>query len=141
MEKTYHAIVSGKPKKDKGKLINVLGKDEKTLKARAFTDGKEARLYYEVITSNGEYSLMKIKIEGGQFHQIRSQLSLAGFPILGDVKYLPAGRQVEGKWDNPRAIALCATGLFFKAATTEEIIALSIDIPKEWDKYLSTGNT
>ena len=141
VEKTYHAIVSGKPKKDKGKLINVLGKDGKTLKARAFTDGKEARLYYEVITSNGEYSLMKIKIEGGQFHQIRSQLSLAGFPILGDVKYLPAGRQVEGKWDNPRAIALCATGLFFKAATTEEIIALSIDIPKEWDKYLSTGNT
>src|SRR3989344_7450487 len=66
VEKTYHAIVSGKPKKDKGKLINVLGKDEKTLKARAFTDGKEARLYYEVITSNGEYSLMKIKIEGGQ---------------------------------------------------------------------------
>lgn len=139
VEKTYQAIVLGKPAQHKGVLTNLLGKDTKSSKARNFADGKEAKLYYELVKSNGKYSLLKITIEGGQFHQIRAQLSLAGFPILGDVKYLSAGRQVGSEWKDSKSIALCATDISFKAATTQEIIRLSIEVPKEWNKYLSTG--
>ena len=131
VEKTYRAIVCGKPEKNNGILVNILGKDTKTMKARGFPDGKEAKLYYQVLKSHGNYSLLKIKIDGGKFHQIRSQLSLAGFPILGDVKYGGQG------WPDSGAIALCATGLSFKAATEQKIIALSIEIPVERQKYLS----
>jgi len=128
--KTYQAIVVGKPAAQKGILTNILGKDTKTMKARNFADGKEAKLYYEVVKSHGKYSLLNVKIEGGQFHQIRSQLSLAGFPILGDVKY---GGQV---WSNEKGIALCATKIIFRTATTDEIITVSADVPEDWEHYL-----
>src|SRR3989344_7055737 len=73
VEKTYHAIVIGTPKENRGVLINNLIKDDKLKKGREKANGKIAKLYYEVIKSNKTYSLLKIKIEGGQFHQIRSQ--------------------------------------------------------------------
>ncbi|OGZ67031.1 MAG: hypothetical protein A3C58_00730 [Candidatus Staskawiczbacteria bacterium RIFCSPHIGHO2_02_FULL_34_10] len=132
IEKNYHALVIGKPNSNKGVLINKLGKDSKLLKAKNYLDGVEVKLYYEVVKSNEIYSLLKIKIEGGKFHQIRAQLSIAGFPILGDIKYK------GGSWDNKEAIALCATELSFKAATEEKIINLAIGLPKEWKNYLST---
>jgi len=134
VEKTYHAIVTGNMPQKRGVLINTLIKDKKLKKGREKSDGKEARLFYEVVKFNKNYSLLKISIEGGQFHQIRAQLSLAGFPILGDVKYKGE------KWSDTRSIALCATGLSFKTATTKEMVSLSIDLPKEWDMYLSTPN-
>ncbi len=132
IEKMYQAIVIGKPEKHSGILVNKLGKDEKLKKAKEYDDGKEARLFYEVLKSNGRYSLLKIKIEGGKFHQIRSQLSLAGLPILGDVKY--------GAKDplNDKSIALCATELSFVPATSNQTVKITTQIPTEWNNYLST---
>ena len=137
VEKTYHAIVGPppmagsrqgreKPLKSRGVLINNLIKDEKLKKAlihpapqgklQKYFDGKEARLYYEVVKSSDNYSLLKIKLETGKFHQIRSQLSLAGFPILGDVKYGHSSHKAS-EWQTQNSIALCATGLSFYCAT------------------------
>src|SRR3989344_18737 len=132
VEKTYHAIVIGTPKENRGVLINNLIKDEKLKKGREKANGKIAKLYYEVIKSNKTYSLLKIKIEGGQFHQIRSQLSLAGFPILGDVKYGAKNHLPD------IGVALCATGLSFYSATEDKKIDLSVQIPEEWNSKLST---
>ncbi len=132
IEKSYQALVCGKPHKSRGVLTNFLGKDEKTLKAREFEDGKEANLYYEVVKSNGKYSLLKIQIDTGKFHQIRSQLSLAGFPILGDVKY---GAPIAL---DDMSIALIATDISFHQAVGGELVKLSVEIPQAWQKYLST---
>ncbi|OGZ65679.1 MAG: hypothetical protein A3D34_02935 [Candidatus Staskawiczbacteria bacterium RIFCSPHIGHO2_02_FULL_33_16] len=136
VEKIYHAMVCGRLKTQKGTLTHFLIKDEKLKKGREAKDGKEANLYYEVIRSNTDYSLLKIKIEGGQFHQIRTQLSIAGFPVLGDVKYLPGGRQVKGRWNNEKAIALCATQLSFYPATSDKLVVISIELPEEWKEYI-----
>ncbi len=130
VEKIYHAIVIGRPEKEKGILTNTLIKDEKLKKSRENSNGQETRLYYETIKSNEKYSLLKIKIETGKFHQIRAQLSLAGFPILGDVKY--------GAY-NPlpdKSVALCATSLSFYPATSEDMVTISIEIPEEWNQYI-----
>ena len=148
IEKIYQAIVIGKPPKNRGIFTHRLIKDEKFKKARKSEKGEEVNLYYEIIKSNNTYSLLKIKIDGGKFHQIRAQLSLAGFPILGDVKYLPSrlpagrqGRQAAAEWHDPKSIALCATDISFKTATSKEEIRLSTQMPKEWEEYLSTGKT
>lgn len=135
VEKTYHAIVTGKPKESRGLLINNLIKDEKLKKARSasnknFDNIKEVRLYYEVVKSGADYSLLKIKLETGMFHQIRSQLSLAGFPILGDLKYGDKNSLMD------KSVALCATELSFYCATEDKRVNLSIPIPEEWSKYL-----
>ena len=130
IEKSYQAIVIGKPTQQSGILVNKLGKDEKLKKAKEYDDGKEVKLFYEILKFNSNYSLLKIKIEGGKFHQIRSQLSLAGLPILGDVKY-GAKDPLEDK-----SIALCATELTFMPATSNQAIKISTQIPTEWSRYL-----
>lgn len=131
IEKTYQAIVCGRPKSAKGILTNYLLKDEKLKKARhnsaPGSGAVEVKLFYEVLKSNSKYSLLRVKIDAGKFHQIRAQLSLAGLPILGDVKY--GGLT----WGNEKAIALCATNISFKMATENKVIDLSIDIPEEWE--------
>lgn len=134
IDKTYQALVLGKPTKDRGVLTNVLIKDEKLKKGREKEGGKEAHLHYEVLKTNGTYSLLQISIEEGQFHQIRTQLSLAGLPILGDIKY---GAK-DFSWTDKQSIALAATGISFTPATELGKVNLSIKTPKEWDKYFST---
>lgn len=119
IDKTYHALVAGKPKQKQGTLIN-----------------GDMVLHYQVEKA-GTYSLLKIQIEGGKYHQIRIQLSKAGWPIVGDVKHLPAGRQVADiMWHDAKAIALAATGLSFQKATEDEKINLTIDLPNSWDRYI-----
>ncbi len=132
VEKTYHAVVLGKPKQNEGKLVNFLKKTEKE-------NTKRAELFYEVLASNKKYSLLKIKLQTGRFHQIRIQLSSMGFPILGDIRYgapflLP-----------DKNIALSATSLSFKTATklfpavsgtSEGKEEISMPIPGGWKKYV-----
>ncbi len=131
IEKIYYAVVSGKLPKSRGELVNYLGKDQE--KKRAVSGSKKAELYYEVIKSNDDYSLLKIRLGTGKFHQIRIQLSLAGFPILGDLKY-------GAKEPLPdRSIALSANSIAFKLATGDEIKKISIPLPPAWDQYYDRG--
>jgi 23S rRNA pseudouridine1911/1915/1917 synthase len=129
--KIYHAVVLGKPNQNRGVLVNYLNKDEKNKRAViSDNNGQEAELYYEVVASNDKYSLLKIQLKTGRFHQIRAQLANAGFPIVGDLKY-------GAKTPLPdKSIALAATNLFFLTATTQDEVNLSIPLPKEWQDYI-----
>lgn len=135
VEKTYYAIVCGRPKTDRRVLVDYI-KKLKTQNSKFKTTTQNSKtsdrvnLCYETIKSNNKYSLLRIKIDTGKFHQIRAQLSAAGFPILGDVKY------GGSRWHNPKAIALCATELSFMSTTKEKQIHLKIGLPEEWRKYL-----
>ena len=132
IQKTYHVLVTGKVKENRGTLINQLGKDTKLFKAAEYAGGKEAVLHYELVESNKRYSLLKVNIEGGQFHQIRAQLAMVRLPIVGDVKYKGE------KWHDSNSIALCAAELQFTAATTGQAVRIVAEIPAEWRKLLST---
>ena len=107
IEKIYHALILGRPKQNKGNLVNFLKKGDAG-------KPKRAELDYEVITSNNKYSLLKINLKTGRFHQIRNQLELLGHSIV---------RQ-------DRNICLCATSISFKLATKDEIKTIAIPIPK-----------
>lgn len=128
-EKTYHALVYGVIEKKSGKLVNKLEKDNDRRRSRASKKGDYAELLYDVISSGNGYSLVKIRLVTGKFHQIRIQFSLIGHPIVGDVKY--GAREVF-----PWGIALAATGLSFATATTNAWKTISIPIPKEWEELL-----
>jgi 23S rRNA pseudouridine1911/1915/1917 synthase len=134
VEKIYHALVLGKPGAVKGHLTHYIKKNENTNKVtisrEPFEDAQEARLHYEIVKTNGKYSILKIILGTGRSHQIRSQLSDLGHPIVGDVKY-GAPEPLPDK-----SLALCATSLTFKTATGDEVKNVQIEIPKEWNKYL-----
>jgi len=127
IEKIYHALVEGKPKREEGRLINYLKKDRQKNVVSVFDQdvpgSQKAILRYEVVKTGKNDTLLRITLETGRPHQIRVQLSHIGHPIVGDVKY-GASKSLPDK-----SIALCATSLSFTTATIKEKIEIKIEIP------------
>ncbi len=127
-KKTYLAVVRGVPDKQKGTLIDFLLKNEATnmvsVVRKGTKDAKEAVLDYEVIGTEGGLSLLKIKLHTGRPHQIRVQLSHAGYTLYGDQRYGP-------KINKPgQQIALWAYEVTFEHPTRKELLTFSCKAPK-----------
>ena len=89
MVKEYVAMVHGTPS-EHGDWEDLLWKDSKKNKVfvvkRQRGGVKKARLEFRRLTE-GETSLVHIRLHTGRSHQIRVQLSCRGFPLVGDHKY------------------------------------------------------
>lgn len=89
MVKEYVALVHGTPP-ESGDWTDLLFKDSS--KNKVFVVKKErrgvkkARLEFTRLTE-GETSLVRIRLHTGRSHQIRVQFSSRGFPLVGDHKY------------------------------------------------------
>jgi len=90
MEKRYLALVEGAPTAAQGTLRAHLDESQPHQvyahpNASAIT--REAVTHYRVLRSGMGRTLLELTLETGRRHQIRVQLSHAGCPIVGDVKY------------------------------------------------------
>ena len=143
IQKTYHAIVLGKPKQAHGTIKEKVNKisffaegftnktDEELLaEIKKATKTRTAELEYQVVKSNEKYSLLKVLPKTGRFHQIRIQMAQMGCPILGDAKYSSQNPLAGGN------IGLCATAISFKSATDDKTINLEIPLPDAWKNYI-----
>lgn len=131
VEKVYHAWVSGIVKDQSAVLVNFLKHDENqnytSVYDKEMLDSDRAELSYELIKTEGEFSLLKIILKTGRQHQIRAQLSHIKHPIVGDSKY---GSSINLP---DKRMMLTATSLTFETATTEQVKTVSMDIPvKSW---------
>jgi 23S rRNA pseudouridine1911/1915/1917 synthase len=92
-DKTYLAVVCGKPREAKGKIVSYLKKDERTNTVKIVPQSEEgakrAELDYETLEYNSDtnHSLVKVKLYSGRGHQIRVQMKSIKCPIYGDQKY------------------------------------------------------
>ncbi len=90
-EKRYMAIVHGKLRNNKDTLVHYLLKNRKTNIVSVVKKGtkraKKAILDYEVVSTTGDFSLVKINLHTGRSHQIRVQFSAIGHPLYGDQRY------------------------------------------------------
>ncbi|MGI4993777.1 pseudouridine synthase [Halobacteriovorax sp. GFR7] len=88
-EKTYLAIVKGKVKEGKDLTDRLVSSGIKGEKMIVNDIGVEATLKVEPIfyQDKKDLTLVKITLNEGHRHQIRVQLSHAGFPIVGDPLY------------------------------------------------------
>ncbi len=88
--KRYAAIVRGTPL-PQAKLTDYLVKDEaanQTAVVSADTPGaKLARLSYRTLARDADTALLDVELYTGRPHQIRVQLSHAGLPVVGDMRY------------------------------------------------------
>ena len=89
MVKEYVAMVHGTPPEE-GDWEDLLWKDSAKNKVfvvkRERRGVKKARLEFKRLTE-GEHSLVRIRLHTGRSHQIRVQFSSRGFPLVGDHKY------------------------------------------------------
>lgn len=151
LKKEYLAVVCGKVPENTGRLVDYLAKEkgmavvkdaadaqsEKDADAQAKKDAdvqsekaadpqaKKAVLSYTKKAETKELTLLAVQIETGRFHQIRAQLSHAGFPILGDEKYGSEESKELSREKKIRFTALCAASLSFRHPVTGKTMAFT----------------
>lgn len=126
MRKYYLAITTCVPAHTQGTLTDYLLKDgRKNLSAVADPTVKGAKksvLSYHVLAVQESLALLEIQLKTGRHHQIRVQLSHAGYPLWGDTKYNPQSASAD-EW---LQIALCAYRLEFRHPAAGKDMAFQI---------------
>ena len=88
VQKTYLALVHGRPPAAQGIIEAALGRDVRHRQRIAvMPGGRPARTRYQVLAELGDYSLLSVWPETGRTHQIRVHLAWLGVPIVGDQVY------------------------------------------------------
>ncbi|MBE0661065.1 MAG: RluA family pseudouridine synthase [Bacteroidales bacterium] len=127
--KIYWAIVKNRPPVDEGTLIHFMSRNREKNKSYAFAtprkDSQRAELKYTLIASSEHYHLLEVELLTGRHHQIRSQLSISGCPIKGDLKY-GAPRPNEDA-----SIHLHARKLMFAHPVSGEALNIIAPVPSD----------
>jgi 23S rRNA pseudouridine1911/1915/1917 synthase len=131
LERTYLALVRGRPRSRAGRIEAPIGRDrrEPTRQSLATDRPRDAVTHFELIEQLDEYALLSVRLETGRTHQIRVHLGAIGLPVVGDSVYGvpdPAlGRQF-----------LHATRLAFTHPFTGERVEVESPLPPELARYL-----
>jgi 23S rRNA pseudouridine1911/1915/1917 synthase len=131
LERTYLALVRGRPRSWRGRIEAPIGRDRSDPTRRSLdTDApRDAVTHFEVEELIGRHALLRVRLETGRTHQIRVHLAAIDLPVVGDPVYgVPEpelGRQF-----------LHASGLAFDHPFTEKRVEVESPLPPELEGYL-----
>lgn len=132
LERTYAALVRGRPRSRKGRIEAPIGRDRRdpTRQSLATDNPRDATTHFELLELIGQYALLRVDLETGRTHQIRVHLAAIGLPVVGDPVYGapdPAlGRQF-----------LHAGRLAFEHPFTGDRVDVESPLPPDLERYLS----
>lgn len=89
IQKTYHALVHGRPLWEETEVDIPLRADgdQKHRSVRDIQKGKNATTRFRVLAECGPFTWLEADLITGRTHQIRAHLQLSGFPIVCDPLY------------------------------------------------------
>jgi 23S rRNA pseudouridine1911/1915/1917 synthase len=132
LERTYLALVQGRPRSRSGRIEAAIGRDrsEPTRMSLDSASPRDAVTNFEVDQLWPGYALLRVRLETGRMHQIRVHLAAIDLPVIGDTVYgIPEpllGRQF-----------LHASELAFPHPFSEERIETRAELPPELALYLA----
>jgi 23S rRNA pseudouridine1911/1915/1917 synthase len=129
IKKIYWAVVKNPPPEEEATLIHHISRNREKNKSYAFeterSDSKRAELKYRLLGAGDNYYLLEIELITGRHHQIRTQLSITGCPIKGDLKYGAPRPNPDG------SIHLHARSLTFEHPVSNEILHITAPVPDD----------
>lgn len=130
IEREYIAIVEGQLDDKKGTWRQYLTEDKSyTMRKASPQIGKLTITHFETISSTPAFSALKIRLETGKKNQIRVCSSIAGHPIVGDVKY--------GSEQNPIGrVGLHARSLGFVHPIAKKTLHFTSPIPGSFTQFM-----
>jgi 23S rRNA pseudouridine1911/1915/1917 synthase len=132
LERTYVALVKGRPRSWRGRIEAPIGRDRSDpVRQSLDTDSpRGAVTHFEVERLLGGYALLRVQLETGRTHQIRVHLAAIDLPVVGDPVYGVAepalGRQF-----------LHAARLAFPHPVAEERIDVESPLPDDLQAFLA----
>jgi 23S rRNA pseudouridine1911/1915/1917 synthase len=133
LERTYLALVEGRPRSRTGRIEAPIGRDRSD-PTRISLDSDSARdavTHFEVDRLLPGYALLRVTLETGRMHQIRVHLAAIGLPVVGDHVYGVPGEGLTRQF-------LHAAELAFPHPFTEERIETVSELPPDLAAYLTT---
>jgi 23S rRNA pseudouridine1911/1915/1917 synthase len=127
-EKTYLAVVEGKPKVEADTITEPLRLDENEYRMHVgkHKHAKSAITHYKTLESNDTHSLLEVRIETGRQHQIRAHMAHMGNAIVGDERYGKKGGRM----------GLHAMRLAFTHPIIHKSILLEVGAPRDFYNLL-----
>ncbi len=131
LERTYLALVRGRPRSRSGRIEAPIGRDRsEPTRVSLDTDSPRAAVtHFDVEQLLPGHALVRVRLETGRMHQIRVHLAAIELPVVGDpvygVKEPALGRQF-----------LHAAELAFPHPFTGERVEARSDLPPDLAAYL-----
>ena len=93
LERTYAALVRGRPQSASGRIEAPIGRDrrDRTRHSLDTPTPRESITWFEVREAMRHHALLDVRLETGRTHQIRVHLEAIGLPVSGDPVYGVAG--------------------------------------------------
>jgi 23S rRNA pseudouridine1911/1915/1917 synthase len=131
LERSYVALVRGRPRSWSGRIEAAIGRDrEDPTRQSLDTDTpREAVTHFEVAELLGGYALLNVRLETGLTHQIRVHLAAIDLPVVGDPVYGVSDPQLRRQF-------LHANRLAFEHPFTDERVDVESPLPPDLAAYL-----
>ena len=138
MHREYVAIVVGRLPEESGKIDKPIVRHPTDRKKMAIArpndvSARDAVTHYEVISSEGGFTLAKMILETGRTHQIRVHMASIGHPVLGDPVY--GGDRTLFEKHHPALFTgqmLHARRLTLVHPATKEVVTFEAPVPENF---------
>jgi 23S rRNA pseudouridine1911/1915/1917 synthase len=132
LERTYLALVAGRPRSRRGRIDAPIGRDrhEPTRISLDSDSARDAVTHFEVERLFDRHALLRVKLETGRMHQIRVHLAAIDLPVVGDPVYGRADPALGRQF-------LHAAELAFPHPITGERVETTSALPENLATYLA----
>ncbi|HEX4677980.1 MAG TPA: RluA family pseudouridine synthase [Gaiellaceae bacterium] len=131
LERTYLALVRGRPRSRTGRIEAQIGRDrgDPTRVSMDTDSPRDAITHFEVERLWPGHALLRVKLETGRMHQIRVHLAAIDLPVVGDQTYGVPGAELSRQF-------LHAAELSFPHPFSGEPIEARSELPQDLEAAL-----